>query len=391
MASAEASTTRAGLGPAGVPETAGRRSLSDRLPRPWLFPLIVFAATWLVMLASWYASDAIYGRSNPWTWHFMIKDAGFYVGIAEHGYTGDRARAAFFPLFPALIHLASYLTGGNYPVAGLITSIACGAASAIGVWALAARVCDRWVADRAVLLYCAFPGAMVFSMLYAEPLAVALAAAALLALLDRRWLLAGIIGALATAERPSMIVLVAVSGVAAMEAIWARREWRALIAPAFTPLGILAYFGYLGQRTGNYGYWFWIENKDWRQHIDWGAHTFSLLLWLNPRNAHHKLYIVLLLIIFAAALAGIALMLAARLPLPVSLFAILTVVLAVVSSDGGAKPRFMWIAFPIFIGAAAKLPRAIYWPVLILSAAGLAFVIGVWPHHFTGAVPWPAP
>jgi hypothetical protein len=205
------------------------------------------------------------------------------------------------------------------------------------------------------------------------------------------WLLAGIIGALATTERPSMIVLVAVSGVAAMEAIWARREWRALIAPAFTPLGILAYFGYLGQRTGNYGYWFWIENKDWRQHIDWGAHTFSVLLGLNPRNAHHKLYIVLLLIIFAAALAGIALMLAARLPLPVSLFAILTVVLAVVSSDGGAKPRFMWIAFPIFIGAAAKLPRAIYWPVLILSAAGLAFVIGVWPHHFTGAVPWPAP
>jgi fatty acid desaturase len=44
-----------------------------------------------------------------------------------------------------------------------------------------------------------------------------------------------------------------------------------------------------------------------------------------------------------------------------------------------------------FIGAAAKLPRAIYWPVLVLSAAGLVFVTGVWPHHFTGAAPWPAP
>ena len=392
MASAGASSKQTGHLPrAGDLGPAVRRTLSDRLPRPWLFPLLVFAATWLVILASWYGSDAIYGHRHAWTWHFLIKDAGFYLKIAEHGYPGDPAKAAFFPLFPLLIHLASYLTAGNYPIAGLLTSIACGAASAAGVWAVAARVCDRWVADRAVLLYCAFPGAMTFSMLYAEPLAVALSTAALLALLDRRWLLAGIIGAVATAERAGLMILFAVSAVAAMQAIWARNQWHALLAPALTPLGILGYFGYLGQLTGNDGYWFWIENKGWHQHIDWGAHTIGLLLWLNRRDAHHPLYVVLLLIMFAAALAGVVLMLSARLPLPVSLFAILAIMLAVLSSDGGTKPRFMWIAFPIFIGAAARLPRAIYWPVLILSAAGLAFVIGVWPQHFTGAAPWPAP
>jgi hypothetical protein len=390
MATADASTERAGRVPhAGGPGTAARPTLSDRLPRPWLFPLLVFAATWLLILAAWYGSDAIYGRSHPWAWFFLFKDAGFYLGIAEHGYTGDPARGAFFPLFPLLIRLASYLTGGNYPVAGLITSVACGAASAAAVWALAARVCDRWVADRAVLLYCAFPGAMTFGMLYSEPLAVALAAAALLALLDRRWLLAGIIGAVATAERPSMIVLFAVSGAAAIQAIWSRREWRALIAPALTPLGVLAYFSYLGHQYHNYRYWFWIENKDWHQHIDWGAHMFSVLLWLNPRNAHHKVFVVVLIVMFAAAVAGIALMLAARLPLPVSLFAILTIVLCVISFGTYTRPRFVWIAFPIFIGAAAKLPRAVYWPVLILSAAGLVFLAGGWPNGAIGQ--WTAP
>ena len=160
----------------------------------------------------------------------MFYDANFYLGIAGHGYTGDPAKAAFFPLFPLLVHFTSFLTGGDYPLAGLIVSVACGAASAVGVWALAARVCGRRVADRAVALYCVFPGAMTFGMLYSEPLAVALGAAALLALLDRRWLLAGIIGALSTAERPTLIVLVAVSGVAAAQAIWTRREWRALLA-----------------------------------------------------------------------------------------------------------------------------------------------------------------
>jgi Gpi18-like mannosyltransferase len=127
------------------------------------------------------------------------------------------------------------------------------------------------VADRAVMLYCAFPGAMTFGILYSEPLAVALGAAALLALLERRWLLAGIIGAVATAGRPTMIILAVASGVGALQAIWDRREWRSLIAPLLTPLGVLAYFGYLGHRHHDYAYWFWIEKKGWHQHIDGGC------------------------------------------------------------------------------------------------------------------------
>ena len=32
---------------------ARTRSLSDHLPRPWLFPLTVFAATWVLIVATW--------------------------------------------------------------------------------------------------------------------------------------------------------------------------------------------------------------------------------------------------------------------------------------------------------------------------------------------------
>lgn len=365
-------------------DLAGSRpsALSDRLPNAWLFPLAVFAVLWLLILVAWYGSDAIFGHGHPWTWHFVTWDGAFYLSIAQHGYTGDPAMGAFFPLFPLLIHLAGYLTGGNYSIAGLITSIACGAAASVAVWALADRVCGRQVADRAVLLFCVFPGAITFALLYSEPLAVALGAAALLALLDRRWLLAGIIGALATAERPDLVVLVVVSGVAATQAIWARREWRAVVAPALTPLGVLAFFGYLGYRYHNYAYWFLIENKDWHQHFDGGVHTFRVLFWLDPMDAHRELFVAMLITMFVAALAGIALMLAARLPLPLVLFAIMTILLVVTSSNGDTKPRFVWVAFPIFIGAAAKLPRAIYWPVLILSAAGLFLLIGRWANLF---------
>jgi len=387
MAAAEPSTQRAGL-VSGQPLTA-RPTWSDQLPRAWFFPLAVFAATWLLILAAWFGSDAIAGRSHRWTWHFLFKDANFYLSIAAHGYTGDPYKAAFFPVFPLLVRITGYLTGGDYAVAGLIVTVACGAASAVAVWLLAVRVCDRWVADRAVMLYCVFPGAMAFGMLYSEPLSVAIGAAALLALLDRRWLLAGIIGAVGTAERPTLIVLAVVSGVAALQAIWTRREWQALLAPALTPLGILAYFGYLGQRHHDYGYWFRLEKSGWNQQFDWGRHTVSVLLWLNPRDANHRVFVVVLTVMFAAAVAGIALMIAARLPLPVTLFGILTILLTVTSSAGDTRPRFVWAAFPLFIGAAAKLPRAVYWPVLVLSAAGLVFLLGGWPYHLIGR--WTAP
>src|SRR5260370_21359588 len=143
--------TAAGTSPDRAPSRPGdpepgpaprRPALSDRLPRAWLFPLLVFAATWVLILATWYISDAVYGQSHPWTFHFVFKDADYYLGIAQHGYparlptpwtdTPVNARAAFFPLFPALVRLARYLTAGNYPVAGLIAPISARAASALG-------------------------------------------------------------------------------------------------------------------------------------------------------------------------------------------------------------------------------------------------------------------
>jgi hypothetical protein len=378
----DASTDRAGSVPrAGRHRSGGGPALSDRLPRAWLFPLGVFAATWLLILATWYGSDAILGY-HPWAWHFLIADTGFYRSIAQYWYTGDAARPAFFPVFPFLIHIAGYLTGANYIIGGLIATIASGAASALAVWALASRVCGRRIADYAVMLFCVFPGAMTFAIMYSEPLGIAIAAAALLALLNRRWLLAGILGAVGTAERPTLVVLFVVSGVVAMHAIWTRREWRALLAPALTPIGILAYFAYIGHKFHNYAYWFWIENKGWHQHFDGGKHTFEVLLWLDPGDKHHRLFVLMLMVMFAAAVAGIYLMVAARLPLPLVLFAILTILLTITSSNGDTRPRFVWTAFPIFIGAAAKLPKVIYWPVLILSAVGFVILVGGWRNLF---------
>jgi hypothetical protein len=377
---------RAGQGPSDRP------TFSDRLPRAWLFPLLVFAATWVLILATWYGSDRVYRQSHPWSWHFMFKDAGWFMEIAQHGYPATLVKnlpfssTAFFPVFPRLIRLASYLTGGNYLIGGLLVSILAGAASALLVWILAARVCDRWVADRAVALYCFFPGAMTFGMLYSEPVTVTIAAAALLALLSRRWLLAGIIGAVGTAEASILIVLAGVSGITALHAIWTRREWRALIAPVLTPLGMLGYFAYLGHRYHDYAFWFQVEQNDWHVHVDWGARTAHILLWNMPAAYQYRFVFTLYFIMLFVIAAGLAMMFAARLPLPVWLYGV-AVVATFTLSLANPRPRYILCAFPLFIGAAAKLPRALYWPVLVVSAAGLVLLVAWWPHHYVGPAP----
>src|SRR5215468_1936337 len=231
-----------------VPRTTARAALSDRLPRAWMFPLLTFAATSVLIVTAWNVTNAVSGY-RPWESYFFYKDSGWYGLIARFGYppasltaptTHNAKEVAFFPLFPAVIRLAMSVTG-NVVTAGLIVQILAGAGSAVAVWALASHIYGHRVADRAVLLYCAFPGAFALGVLYSESLAVLLAAACLLMVLQRRWVLAGLLALLAGAEHSTLIVLTPVLAAVAVHAIWTRRDWRSLIAPVLAPLGVLAF------------------------------------------------------------------------------------------------------------------------------------------------------
>jgi len=382
-------------------ERPTRPTFSDRLPKPWLFPLLVFASVWSLILATWRASNAIYHTSMSWHQYFVYADGSFYLWIAQHGYVPaphhlppagtPPAQAAFFPLWPALIRAFSYLTGHNFVVAGLIATIVSGAAAAPAVWALAARSRDRWLADRAVLLFCAFPGAMVLGLPYSEPLGVALTAFSLLAAVNRRWLLAGFLALLATAEHPTLIVLAGALGVVALHAIWTRREWRSLAAPVLAPMGMVGYFAWLGHRYRDYLFWPKLERRYWQQHIDWGHRVVHVLTWTFAPTAHRPYVNAMFVVMIVLVVVGVALMIAARLPLPVSAYTVLIVISLLISYGAGPKPRFAWTTIGIFIGAAAKLPRWLFWPVLVVSAGMLAFLVGYWPHHPVNPAPLQRP
>lgn len=392
----EPAVTQASPRQAAQPELAAdsRKAWSDRLPQPWLFPLLAFAASWVVILVTWRVSDAIHGQSHPWTWHFVFKDAGWFLLVAQHGYPAHLAHGkspfsatAFFPVFPALIRIAGRILG-SYIIGGLIVTVAAGAASAVLVWLVAQKVRSRRVADAAVLLYCLGPGAMAFGMMYSEGTTVTLAAGAILALASRRWLIAGILCAIGTAEASIMFVLAGVAGLTALHAIWTRRDWLALIAPVLSPLGVLAFFGYLGHRYSDYRFWFQAEQSGWGEHVDFGRNTLHFLILDFPKfpQYNHTAVLVInviILVMLIFTVVAMVLTITARLPLPVTLFGVLLPA-SFLLSPAEPRPRYVLCAFPLFIGLAAKLPRFLYWPLLAVSVLGLAFVTNWWAYHYTG-------
>jgi hypothetical protein len=355
-----------------------------------MFPLLTFAVVWVLILATWRVANLIYGTSISWAEYFSYKDGGWYFQIIKYGYGSRPQNPAFFPLLPALVRGASHLTAftgtERYLWAALVVQVLAGAASCVAIWALAARVTSRRIADRAVILYCAFPGAMTFGMLYAEPLGIALAAACLLAALNRKWLLAGVLGFLATAEHPTWLLLAPVLGIVSLREIWTRGDWRSLTAPVLTPLGMLTYFAWIGTRLHDYLIWFHVERRFWGTHFDFGVRTFRLVTWTYPPAAQYHVFNILLVISFAVAVVGCVLMIRARVPLAVSLYTVGLFVYLVMAQEA-AKPRFYWCLFGIFIGAAAKLPRWLFWSVAIASAGLLAFCVGWWPHQHIGPAP----
>jgi len=362
-----------------------RRTFSDRLPRPWLFPLLVFAATWAAIVITWQVTDLVTPTSYSWSQYFWYRDAGFYGEIAQLWYTPHHGHripdtVAFFPVFPAAIRLCSFLAGGSILAGGLIAVIGSGAAALTAVWALAAKVKDRYLADRTVLLFAAFPGAMTLGMLYSEPLGIALAAGCLIATLSRRWLLAGLLAGLASGEHPTLIVLTPVLAVAAAQAIVTARDWRALIAPVLAPLGLLGFFAWIGTRYHDYLFWSRGERKQWGHHVDFGRHLLRLFELGYPHMAQHAFYIAMVMTLIVAGAIGIAAMLAARVPLPVSLYTAGVYATLVLSASAGPTPRYIWPMLGIFIGG-ARLPRWLYWPLLVASLVVLFFLVGWWAHN----------
>ena len=150
---------------------------------------------------------------SPW----MRWDANHYIGIAASGYAHKNANA-FLPVYPALIRLGSYLTGGNLVVSALTISTFASFFAFLLLYRLIVRVTSSpQIAALSVIIACLLPIAFFLMAPYTESLFLALSLACMLAVLDERWGRAALLAAVASLTRQQGVAL----GVLALPALYA--------------------------------------------------------------------------------------------------------------------------------------------------------------------------
>jgi Mannosyltransferase (PIG-V) len=183
---------------------------------------------------------------------FQRFDALIYGRIAINGYknavhTND---IAFFPLFPTVVGAIGRLFGGDLLAASWVAVIIATLAYIAALTMLdhlVARHHGREVAERTVLYSAVFPTAFFFLAGYTESLFLALVCGVFLAAERRRWVLAGLLAALATLTRSQGIVLVVPLAVEIGFDAWKRLRHRKLpvVAGYMAPLlAVAAFLGY---------------------------------------------------------------------------------------------------------------------------------------------------
>jgi hypothetical protein len=246
---------------------------------------------------------------------------------------------------------------------------------------LAEIVAGRHIADRAVILYCLFPGSLVLSMGYSEGLMIILATACLIALLREHWALAGALAGLATACRATALVLVLVCLWQALTVIRRDRTWRPLIAPALAPTGALAFMAFLWLRTGDplaYSH----AQAAWEVRPNFGRVMFQFVLdFLSAPLATPVVTIAVCSLIFAGVSA--VLLVRRQWPPLLSIYAISLVFFSVISRSDGLRPRDILTAVPLLIAVAAvasdtSFRRIANASAFLLMASMLFHGIGAW-------------
>jgi hypothetical protein len=380
-----------------VPERLGRRW---SLPRPVRLPLpataaVVYLGIRVLGLAvvAFLLRHGAYQQAHLSLEQWIIGgDGGFYRLIATHWYDHEVLQHsqftifASFPGYPAAIDSLAWLPGVSIALAGFAVTILAGLAAAWGLATLGLKLtADSRISVIMVAIWAAAPGSLALSRVHSEALFCALAVWALVALVDRRWLTAGVLVMLAGTVRSTALALVAAVAVAValalIEAARTRQRigawWRPVAALLLAPLGLLGYWGYVGRVMHRPDGWFWIESHDFQISFDWGKSTIRVIwdTFLYQTSAAQ----LLLVLVILGSVALTAWSLSERIPVYLHVYTVVVVVMAVATSANwlSEKPRYLLPAFLLALPVArllAPLRTSVLIPVIVVLTLASAWM-----------------
>lgn len=370
-------------------DTAAAR---DRFLGPLVDLLASRIPLWLVM---WFGL-LFHSRAAP-TNAFLSGwfqwDAAYYIRIATSGYTNvpdalGHRDTAFWPLFPLLLRGAFAIvpTSGRFLAAFVLTHLLL-----FGALVLFRDVAEWSVGkERAALsswLLLVHPFAFFYSAAYTESCFLFFSLLSFHFGLRRRWLVAGLAAACASATRAAGIgVTVALAVLYLEECDWSLKRIRP--DAAFVALGTLGAFEYmalLGLRFHDpFAFMASMTARDWGVDMTWARFVTTIGALLTPWRdtpmtwiqAVDVLHILCLAVAFAATIAGLR-----RLRPYLAVFCGVDLFLiAQVWSNGG---RYVAPLFPVYLVLATWLAGRPGWTrfVVVFSASFQAVLAVLYGHR----------
>jgi len=167
-----------------------------------LFCVACFAATLIPLQFSFLGGGLKNCLSTPYFWSFLNFDGEHYVSIAQNGY--QPVEYFFFPVFPLAIKMISTVFDRSiYGIAviGLCTNLIVFVGGIVGLVRLMELDYKKNIIEITILLLLLFSTSFYFASFYTESFFFAEVVWALYFARKGNWLVAGVLGALATGTR----------------------------------------------------------------------------------------------------------------------------------------------------------------------------------------------
>lgn len=345
--------------------------------RHWFlfWPVVAYVAARVVTLVALAATapvnhHSLAGRLDRW-------DSNWFVRAAEqgwprhlpmiHGHVAGNT-TAFFPVFPLAMRWGSSVTTLSPLTIGVVISGVTGLTAVIAVGVLVRRFAGTQGATRATLLFALFPGTFAFSLAYNEGIVLTCIALGLIALMDRRWWLAGLLGMVATATAPISLAFVLSCAWCAGWATWRNRSVRPLVAPVLAVTGFLFYMFWLWRHTGELNAWRLTERGGWKSSPSL-SYPFRIIWHFVSNPISPTITGQILFFGTIVAVAGAVLAIRQRQPAPVLIYGLAAGLLGAISEPVGLRPRFVMLAFPLVVAYGTRLRGRAYAATLVVSGA----------------------
>ena len=366
----------------------GEKADASECARVFLFALIFRV---IVYLLAWIAA-AIFSDGASFPDYFEkwnLWDAPHYLEIAQNGYAhhienGQHLFLVFFPLYPLLVRIVSVIAR-NYAVSAMITSTLCYCGGCAVMYKLVTEDYNKTTARTSVVLLSVSPFAFYFGGIMTESTFFLVTVAMFLAIRRHNWLIAGILGILASLTRSVGVLMVVPAAVewicserpaALVKEKGVKELWKRflkLLPVALTPIGTLIYL-YINYKVEGDPFAFMkYQSEHWSMNLQFFPKTLTMLFERGFSPSENLTYRASMFLpaLFCSSFAALAVLFGARrLRSMYSAFMIVYFMFNVAASWPLSLTRYMSCMFPAFwlIASFTDEHKQLELPVAVMSA-----------------------